>query len=260
MAAELPLPKRIVSHAHWTSKGAKMSKSLCNVVDPAAEIALHGLDAMRYFLLAEGGLEDDADFSSAAVENEKNQYVSIFLFVYYFFFFKWLFLTTSVLADLYGNLASRALSPSLHPKATVPALGRRQEIDEELVAKLENLTASVDPLFQVADFRRGLKLVREVLEHANRYLAKTEPWKLRKTGGTEERVSTIMCMLSSCLVHHVVPSEANHVHRYSDGERTSLLGAAAASNAREHSACTRSAPNSGCRALRKCSTTLRRPF
>jgi methionyl-tRNA synthetase len=34
MAAELPLPKKIVAHAHWTVNRHKMSKSLGNVVTP----------------------------------------------------------------------------------------------------------------------------------------------------------------------------------------------------------------------------------
>ncbi|KAL4137821.1 hypothetical protein PRIC2_001331 [Phytophthora ramorum] len=34
MAAGLPLPKKVVAHAHWTVDNVKMSKSLGNVVDP----------------------------------------------------------------------------------------------------------------------------------------------------------------------------------------------------------------------------------
>lgn len=34
MAAELPLPKRIFAHGWWTKDGAKISKSLGNVIDP----------------------------------------------------------------------------------------------------------------------------------------------------------------------------------------------------------------------------------
>ncbi|RHY32428.1 hypothetical protein DYB32_002582, partial [Aphanomyces invadans] len=34
MAANLPLPNKIVAHAHWTVNGVKMSKSLGNVVNP----------------------------------------------------------------------------------------------------------------------------------------------------------------------------------------------------------------------------------
>ena len=75
----------------------------------------------------------------------------------------------------------------------MPTLGPLQPIDKEITAKLHSLSDSVDPLFRAADFRRGLKLVREALEDSNRYLAKVEPWKLRKTPGSQERVDTIMC-------------------------------------------------------------------
>jgi methionyl-tRNA synthetase len=85
MAAELPLPKHIIAHAHWTVGRAKMSKrfgpyrlalvaagacslsysfvlsvtmllflmrgSAGNVIDPAEEMATYGIDAVRFFLL-----------------------------------------------------------------------------------------------------------------------------------------------------------------------------------------------------------------
>ncbi|RHY80253.1 hypothetical protein DYB26_007834 [Aphanomyces astaci] len=38
LAAKLPLPRKIVAHAHWTVNGVKMSKSLGNVVTPDAII------------------------------------------------------------------------------------------------------------------------------------------------------------------------------------------------------------------------------
>ncbi|MGO8484576.1 class I tRNA ligase family protein, partial [Rhizobium leguminosarum] len=34
MSAKLPLPKRVFAHGFLLNKGEKMSKSLCNVVDP----------------------------------------------------------------------------------------------------------------------------------------------------------------------------------------------------------------------------------
>ena len=53
MSAGLPLPRRIVSHGWWTMDGAKMSKSLGNVVRPAPYVEAYGLDAFRYFVLRE---------------------------------------------------------------------------------------------------------------------------------------------------------------------------------------------------------------
>lgn len=60
MAANLPPPKQIVSHAHWTVGKVKMSKSLGNVVDPIYLLEKYGTDPVRYFFLKDGRLEDDS--------------------------------------------------------------------------------------------------------------------------------------------------------------------------------------------------------
>ncbi len=52
MAAGLPVPRRIFAHGWWTIDGAKMSKSVGNVVGPADLVARYGVDATRFFLLA----------------------------------------------------------------------------------------------------------------------------------------------------------------------------------------------------------------
>jgi methionyl-tRNA synthetase len=66
MAAELPLPERIVSHGWWTLDGAKMSKSVGNVVRPQDYIQRFGLDALRYFVYREMVFGQDADFADEA--------------------------------------------------------------------------------------------------------------------------------------------------------------------------------------------------
>lgn len=63
LGANLPLPKKIISHSYWTVNHVKMSKSLGNVVNPFEIIENYGLDPVRYFLLSHGGLSDDGDFS-----------------------------------------------------------------------------------------------------------------------------------------------------------------------------------------------------
>jgi methionyl-tRNA synthetase len=52
-----------VSHSYWTMDRVKMSKSIGNVVNPSEIILKYGLDPVRYFLLSQGGLSDDNDFS-----------------------------------------------------------------------------------------------------------------------------------------------------------------------------------------------------
>ena len=60
MAADLPLPRRIIAHGHWLVGRTKMSKSLGNVVDPVGEMQRFGRDAFRYLLLRLSKLDSDA--------------------------------------------------------------------------------------------------------------------------------------------------------------------------------------------------------
>lgn len=64
MALDLPLPKQILTHAHWTLGKKKMSKSTGNGVDPFFAINRFGVDCMRYYLALDGGLKDDAAYDN----------------------------------------------------------------------------------------------------------------------------------------------------------------------------------------------------
>ena len=86
MAMNLPLPRRLVAHGHWTIERVKMSKSLGNVVDPLKLLEQgYSVDAVRYFLLRDGGIASDGDFSETQLVNRYH----------------------SELADTLGNLVSR---------------------------------------------------------------------------------------------------------------------------------------------------------
>lgn len=63
MAAGLPLPKTIATHGFFTINGQKMSKSLGNVIDPAALVQEFGVDATRYLVLSQVPFTSDGDIS-----------------------------------------------------------------------------------------------------------------------------------------------------------------------------------------------------
>lgn len=67
MALDLPLPRHILAHAHWTIGREKMSKSTGNVVNPMYAMARFGVDPLRFYLAHDGGLADDADYENAFV-------------------------------------------------------------------------------------------------------------------------------------------------------------------------------------------------
>jgi len=55
MALVLPLPRKILAHAHWTIRRQKMSKSTGNVVDPFQILEEYGTDTVRWYLARVGG-------------------------------------------------------------------------------------------------------------------------------------------------------------------------------------------------------------
>ena len=67
MALGLPLPHRVLTHAHWTLGREKMSKSSGNVVNPFFAIDRFGVDTMRYYLAHDGGIRNDADYENSFI-------------------------------------------------------------------------------------------------------------------------------------------------------------------------------------------------
>ncbi len=73
LALDLPLPKRVLAHAHWTLGHEKMSKSRGNVVNPFYALERFGADTMRYYLVHSGGIQNDSDYDNEfIIERYKN--------------------------------------------------------------------------------------------------------------------------------------------------------------------------------------------
>jgi methionyl-tRNA synthetase len=64
LALDLPLPRSILCHAHWTMNRQKMSKSLGNAVNPLFAIDRFGIDTMRLHLMHESNVAYDSDYSN----------------------------------------------------------------------------------------------------------------------------------------------------------------------------------------------------
>ena len=62
-AAGLPLPKGYLVHGWWMMKGAKMSKSSGETLDPLELAQKYGADTFRYFVMREMTIGQDSDFS-----------------------------------------------------------------------------------------------------------------------------------------------------------------------------------------------------
>ena len=157
MSAGLPTTKRIVYHGFITSGGAKMSKSLGNVIDPIAIVDEYGVDALRYFLARHIHPFDDSDFT---MERFKEAY-------------------NADLANGIGNLAARVMQLAQsnlagpvqvefvsYPNEFTRALERH-----ELNSAIDYLWSRIQALDQKINQTEPFKLVKTDKEKGERLIA-----------------------------------------------------------------------------------------
>jgi len=168
MALNLPLPRLIFAHGFWNFEGEKMSKSLGNVVDPAALIEnlsnLIGIDepmavdALRYYLCREGTYGLDVDFSSQRLLLRFN---------------------TDLANDL-GNLLNRTLNmfAKFRPQIESQPLEPKPSLGELFATTLSAVSADYDNL----QFSAGLEKTWMLVNVLNKMIEDDKPWALARSG------------------------------------------------------------------------------
>ena len=153
LALELPLPKKLLVHGFVNVGGAKMSKSVGNVVDPMQIIDDYGLDAFRYFFSRHIPTLDDGDFTWEKFEGAYN----------------------GELANNLGNLVSRVAKMVLTYQAGV--------VGDELQA--EHDTGPYRDAMENLQFNKAFDDLWVTVRSLNQYLENVKPWEVAKRLGKD---------------------------------------------------------------------------
>ena len=160
MSAKLPLPLGIFAHGWWLSGESKMSKSLGNVVDPLGLIEEYGVDPVRYYLMREMVLGQDANFTMASFIKRYN----------------------SDLANDFGNLLSRV--SNLLKKFFDGKIPMDEDDSPEGMVIKENGIKVVSDVWNHIESMRVSEAIETTLQYirsVNKYMETMAPWKLAKS-------------------------------------------------------------------------------
>ena len=175
MSAELPLPKSVFCHGFvLDSVGAKMSKTLGNVVDPNALLD-DGVqpDSFRYFCVKDASPGADVKFSRPALVLAHN----------------------TELADAFGNLLHRATalaSSKCGGKVPSPV-----NVEVGKPFDLGSLRNDATKAMASLDVGAYAKRVMACCRDANKWVADLEPWKM-KDDSADKRQEVLRLLLEAC--------------------------------------------------------------
>jgi len=156
-------PKKIFAHGFFTISGAKMSKTLGNVISPSELIQKFDVDGARYLLLSSFPFGTDGDFDWARLIEKYN----------------------ADLANGIGNLASRITTLAAGIEGVV--LGTDAAMSEVVSPIFKKWQAAMGEL----DFYGATVATQELVKICDKYLNETKPWAL-----AEEEKRTV---LKNCL-------------------------------------------------------------
>ena len=191
----LPPPKTIFAHGWWNVEGAKMSKSVGNVVKPLDLVGVVGTDAFRYFLVRDMSAGRDADFSEELLRRRYE----------------------GSLANDLGNLAHRLVHMiAQYCDGAVPEGGSGGDQEAELRDRCGILVTRVLESIDSFAFDEALRDVEEVVRDLNRYVERNAPWTRFKRGDHEavRRVlyhASEALRLVSVLISPVMPDKARQL-------------------------------------------------
>jgi len=194
LAAGIELPRSVFGHGFIYHSGAKMSKSLGNIVNPLDVVEHTGADPLRFFLLREITFGKDGDFTWESFIARYN----------------------ADLANDLGNLLKRTTDMTvkfLEGRVTHgggDATGLRAVVESEVTAA----TAA----YRAFDLSGALDAAWSIVRRANQAIEEQRPWALAKRAEDRGRLANVLseCLeairVVAVLAEPAIPSSARKIH------------------------------------------------
>jgi methionyl-tRNA synthetase len=155
LSAGLPLPDEVLVHGYVTVDRKKIGKSLGNGICPVALLDAHGEDAVRWYLLRHIHTTEDSDVAVERIVAAHD----------------------ADLADPIGNLVSRVIALA---KGSVPEPREPGPLENELREVALAARRDHERGFDEFAFHDAARAVLDLAAATNRYLERTEPWRLAR--------------------------------------------------------------------------------
>lgn len=185
------MPQLLV-HGWWNVSGAKMSKSLGNIVDPNVLADKYGPETVRHYLMSDIATGADADFSEERLITRYN----------------------TDLANSLGNLLNRTLNMAHRYRNGVV---KHKGGDSPLAVQSVELRRSYDKAMDNHEIHTALSRVGEFVSTCNTYIEMTAPWKLAKEDERADALDHTLFALAEALriiailVSPVLPKAAHEI-------------------------------------------------
>jgi methionyl-tRNA synthetase len=204
-SANIPQPKTIFAHGWWLSGESKMSKSLGNVINPLDLIDKYGVDPLRYYLMREMVLGQDASFTLESFIKRYN----------------------SDLANDFGNLFSRVSTLiAKNFENIIPECGELRKEEIEVQSNAESVIERVNRLIEKMRISEAIEEILQFVRSINKYMEQQAPWKLvisdKSAAARVLYTAAEALRISALLLHPVMPNRTEIILDVLDTNDTEL--------------------------------------
>ena len=196
LSAGLPLPRQVAVHGFITLDGQRISKTAGNSIDPVELVDEFGVDAVRYSLLRGLSFASDGDFSRASLVRHYND----------------------DLANDLGNLLNRVVTMTLRYRdGIIPTPGPAGSLEEDLQRIAEETRHRAAAALNAWEIGGALSIIWNFVRRTNQYIEQSEPWRLARQAGQEERLNTVLYSAAEALrllaifLAPYIPSAADNI-------------------------------------------------